>query len=639
MFAFFYVESHANMLDAIRTHAQSWIAKLILALISIPFALWGIDSYFRGGAQGAAVATVGDDQVNEREFRQVLQNQRDAAQQSGGKVDIDNPEFRKRILDQLIESRLLAYVASKQGMVVSEAQIGNMLNNVPIFMENGAFSQTRLEAWLRQRGISYSELIAMIHQDLIIRQLQTAYGEGSLVPKNSAAQLAKQLAQQREVSEVVYSAQGYLAGSQPDDKAVEAEYKANAARYATPAQARLQYIVLSLEGIEKNIDIGEDKAKQFYEANKARYQEPEQRRASHILIKTEANMPPAAKAEAKTKAEKLLQELRANPGKFADLAKQYSADPGSAARGGDLGNFTREMMVKPFADATFSLKVGELSGVVESQFGYHIIRLDGITPSASLGLAVVHDDIVKELKRQEAQRKYAEIADKFSNLVYEKPESLEPAAKDTGLSIADTGWISRTAAEPALLNNAKLMDAVFSPEALEKKQNTDAIEVAPNTLVAARVIEHKPAGQRPLAEVAGAIRQQLAVIAARDKAIAAGKTALTAAQGGQSPSGLGAPMMVSRMQPLNLPQPALKAIFKANGAALPSYAGVEMPDGYRLYKISKVQDGKAEEAQEKTMHRDMARLQAQEELRAYLDYSKARVKIEINQEAIATKVD
>jgi peptidyl-prolyl cis-trans isomerase D len=183
------------------------------------------------------------------------------------------------------------------------------------------------------------------------------------------------------------------------------------------------------------------------------------------------------------------------------------------------------------------------------------------------------------------------------------------------------------------------MDAVFSPEALEKKQNTDAIEVAPNTLVAARVIEHKPAGQRPLAEVAGAIRQQLALLAARDKAIAAGKAALTAAQGGQLPSGLGAPMLVSRMQPLNLAQPALKAIFKANGTSLPSYAGVEMPDGYRLYKISKVQDGKAEEAQEKTMHRDMARLQAQEELRAYLDYSKARVKIEINQEAIATKVD
>jgi peptidyl-prolyl cis-trans isomerase D len=627
------------MLDAIRTHAQSWIAKLILALISIPFALWGIDSYFRGGAKGVAVATVGDDQINEREFRQVLQNQRDAAQQSGGKVDIDNPEFRKRILDQLIDSRLLAYVASKQGMRVTDAQIGNMLSNVPVFMENGAFSETRLQAWLRQRGLSHQELLAMIHQDLIIRQLQTAYGEGSVVPKGSVAQLAKHLAQQREVSEVVYGAQAYLSASQPDDKAVEAEYKANAARFATPPQARVQYLILSLDGIEKQIEVGEDKAKQFYEANKARYQEPEQRRASHILIKTEAGMAPAAKAEAKAKADKLLQELRANPGKFADLAKQHSADPGSAARGGDLGNFTREMMVKPFADAAYSMKVGELSGIVETQFGYHIIRLDGITPATSLGYAVVRDDIIQEMKRQEAQRKYAEVADRFGNLVYEKPESLEPAAKELGLSVAETGWISRNAAQPALLNNPKLMDAVFSPEALEKKQNTDAIEVAPSTLVAARVLEHKPAGQRPLAEVAPAIRQQLALQAARDKAIAAGKAALAAAQAGQSPSGLGAPIMVSRMQPMNLPQPALKAIFKASGTVLPSYAGVEMPDGYRLYKIGKVQEGKAEPAQEITMHRDMARLQAQEELRAYLDYSKARVKIEINQQAIATKVD
>jgi peptidyl-prolyl cis-trans isomerase D len=627
------------MLDVIRTHAQSWIAKVILALITVPFALWGIDSYFRGGGQTATVASVGSSKITEHEYLQALNSQRDGIISQGGKVDIDNPAFRKQVLDQLIDSRLVSDAALGNGMMITAEQVGAMLMSIPAFQQNGQYSRERLESWLRARHMSEQDLLNMIQQDALMQQLQFGYGEGSVAPTASVEYLVKQLAQQREVNELVFSAKSYLPGIKIDDQSVAAEYKANQASYSTPQQARIQYVVLSLAGIASQTQVSDEAVKQFYEANKARFQEPEQRRASHILIKTESGMTPTAKAEAKAKAEKLLQELRANPGKFADLAKQHSGDPGSAARGGDLGNFSRDMMVKPFADAAFSLKTGEMSSVVESEFGYHIIRLDGITPGSSLGLAVVKNDIVNEIKNQEAQRKYAEMADRFSNLVYEKPDSLAPAAKELGLSVAESGWISQNRAEPALLMNPALLAAVFAPEAVSKKQNTEAIEVGSNTLVAAHVIEYKPAGVLPLAEVSQAIRDNLAGKAARAKAIEAGKAALAAAQGGQAPSGMGMPVKITRMQPAGLPPQAMKVLFKVNAAKLPGYAGVEMPDGYRLYRVNQVTQGTAQPGLDQQIKRDLNRMVAQEELRAYLEYARARNKIDINQALVEKKAN
>ena len=627
------------MLEVIRTYSKTWIAKLVLAMITLPFALWGIGSYLKGDGQGAAVASVGDYKISEHEFGKALQNQRDAMQAQGGKVDINNKAFRKQVLDQLVDTRLMKLAASKAGIVVSESQIMGALAGIPAFLENGVFSEERLDSWLRSKNISRPELLNMIHEDLLMRQMQFGYGEGGLISSTTAGLLAKQLAQQREVSEATFSAQTYLASINIDDKAVEAEYKANQAAYAIPPQVRVRYLVLSLDRLASKINIAEGAAKEYYEANKARYQEPEQRRASHILIKTDAGMPAAAKAEAKAKAEKILKEVQQTPAKFAELAKQNSQDPGSASRGGDLGSFNRDMMVKPFSDAVFSMKVGEISALVESEFGYHIIRLDGITPGTVLGFAAVEQDIIQELKRQEANRKFAELAERFSNIVYEQPDSLEPAAKELGLSVSESDWISQDKAEPAFLNNPRLLEAIFSPEALQKKQNTEAIEVGPSTLVSAHVIEHKPAGVRPLAEVSTLIRKRLAADAARAKAVEAGKAALASAEAGTSSTGFGAEMLVSRMQPSTLPRVAMKSVFQASASKLPSFVGVEMPDGYRVYRISKVIPGEPKAGQEDQIKHDVTRLAAQEELRAYLEYTRARNSVKINEGALEKKVE
>lgn len=624
------------MLEAIRERAQGWIAKVILALLIIPFAFWGIDSYFSGGGKEAPAAEIDDQPISQREFANTLKEQREAL---GGRVE--EGALRKVVMDQLVNTRVLAMAAGKAGFSIQSPQIQAVLAGLEIFQENGTFSPARMQAWLRNRGISEAELLAMIGQDLLLRQVQIGYGEGALVPKPVAERMARLLAEQREVREAVFDVQAYAASVKIDEAAVETDYKARQQDYTTPDQVRVQYLVLSQAQLEAGVTIDEARLRAHYEANAARYTEPERRRAAHILIKVEAGADAKTRQAARTKAELLRAELRDQPGKFAELARTHSQDPGSAAKGGDLGTFSREMMVKPFADAVWSMQPGQISDPVETQFGYHIIRLDGVVGGAKLGFEVVKDEIRRELRQQEAQRRFLDAAERFSNLVYEQPDSLEPAAKEFGLKVEESGWLAKgQTAQPAVLASPRLMEALFSEEALRKRQNTEAIEVAPNTLVAARVIDHRPPGLLPLADVANDIRARLTRAAARKLAVEAGSKALAAVQAGQEAGmNFSAPMTVSRMRPLELQAAALRAIFAAPADKLPAHVGVEVADGYRIYRISRVVPVEPAAEQAEKIRADLRRLQAQEEMRAYLESAKAKVKVKIAPGALEGKAE
>jgi peptidyl-prolyl cis-trans isomerase D len=297
------------------------------------------------------------------------------------------------------------------------------------------------------------------------------------------------------------------------------------------------------------------------------------------------------------------------------------------------------MMVKPFADAVWAMKPGEIRGPVETQFGYHIIRLDNVVSGAKMGFDVVKTEIMQELRQQEAQRRFVEAAERFSNLVYEQPDSLAPAAKEFSLNMEESGWIGKGQVQPGPLANARLLEALFSEDALKKRQNIEAIEVAPNTLVAARVIDHRPAGVRPLADVAVEIRARLTTQAARKLAIDAGKKALEEARSGQSPGGFSAPMTISRMQPLALPPASVKAIFRTDAGKLPAYLGVEAADGYRIYRINRVVASVPSPDTADKIRVDLRRLTAQEEMRAYLESVKAKAKIKVAPTALEPKAE
>lgn len=626
------------MLDAIRERAQGWIARIILGFIILTFSIWGMDWYFKGGGAEKSIAKVGGESITQRDFQLGLKNQKDAMEGGGGrKVNIDDPQFRRAVIDNLIEVKLLTQAAQNAGLTVPENFVGQLLGQATQFMDNGQFSQAKLDAWLRNRGMSQAQLVELVHQDVLTQQLQRGLGMGTDVASASLKPLLVALAQEREVSERVFDAKAFQAQARVDDAAVKADYEANKAHYEMPAQARVQYLVFALDGIKKQIKVDDAAVRRLYAENAARYGEPEQRSARHILIKAEPGMAAAERQKAKAKAEKLLAEVKAAPGRFGELAKQHSDDPGSAAKGGDLGFFARDRMVKPFADAAFALKKGEIGGLVESEFGYHILIVDAIRPGKEKPFEAVKAALTEEWLHKEAQKRFAEQAEKFGNLVYEQPNGLEPAAKTYGLKIETSDWISRARAQPALLASPRLLELVFAPESLSKRQNTEAVEVAPNTLVAARVIEHKPAGVKPLAEVADAIRQQLTQKVALEKARAEGRAALQAAQANGGGAGWSIPMTVSRLQPLNLPIEAVRALFKADARRLPAFLGVDTPDGYRLYRLTAVRDTDKAAAQETRIRRDVERLQARAELAAFMQAVRAQTTLTLDEKALGEK--
>ena len=621
------------MLETIREHAQGWIARIILGLIALTFAFWGVDSYIKGDGKAPPAAKVNDGEISQHDFIKTLKEQGDAMKQQMG-AKVDEKALRAKVMEQMVNTRLLAQAGQKAGFVILEPQIESVLSGIDIFQEAGKFSNERLQAWLRSNGMSEQQLRAMIAQDLLLKQVQIGYGEGAVAPMPSAVRLAGLLAQQREVNEAQFDRKAYMNATRIEDKAVQSEYDAHKADYATPAMLRAQYLVLSQAALAEKVLVGDLQARKFYEANAARFQEPERRSASHILIKLDAGADDKSRQAAKAKAEQVLAEVKKSPAQFAALAEKYSSDAGSAKNGGSLGRaFTREEMVKPFSDAAFQMQKGAISKLVESQFGYHILRLDGIIPGAKLGFEVVKDDIIKELRQQEAQRKFAEAAERFSNMVYEQPDSLAPAAKQFDLTPQDSAWFNPKSA-PTMLANAQLLQALFSSDAQKKRQNVEAVEVAPNTLVSARVLEYRAAGQRPLAEVAGEIRLKLGAQQTRILAIEAGVKSL---QHPEQVNNWSVAMTVSRMQPLNLPAAAIKSIFRTPSTKLPAYVGAETADGYRLYRIDRITAGKADPEVAKRIRSDMRRLLSQEEMRAYLENLKARASIKIDPTALEPK--
>jgi peptidyl-prolyl cis-trans isomerase D len=291
------------MLEAIRERAQGWIAKVILGLLVIPFALWGIDSYFSGGGQEPPAAEIGDVQISQREFIKTLKDQEE---ELGGKVE--EKALRKLVMDQLVNTRVLSMAATKAGFSILDPQIQAVLAGVEIFQENGKFSEARMDAWLRSRGMSRGELPAMIGQDLLLKQVQIGYGEGALAAKPIAERLARLLSQQREINEAAFDAKSYANAVKIDDKAIEADYRGRQNDYTTPVQVKVQYVTLSQALLEEGIQIGDEQVRKHYEANVARYQEPEQRRAAHILVKVDEGADAKSRQAAKSRAEQLLAE-------------------------------------------------------------------------------------------------------------------------------------------------------------------------------------------------------------------------------------------------------------------------------------------------------------------------------------------
>jgi peptidyl-prolyl cis-trans isomerase D len=470
--------------------------------------------------------------------------------------------------------------------------------------------------------------------------LESALGAANFVPQASVDRMIAIGEQQREFSQAPFLPDHFLAAVKVDPADVKAYYDANKAEFEVAEQVRLEYITLSPDVLARDVAVTPEEIAKHYRDHEQDFGQPEERRASHILITSAKGAPENERKAAQAKAESLARQAKQSPDKFAELAKQHSQDPGSAANGGDLGYFGRGAMVKPFEDAAFAMKMNEISGPVESEFGFHIIRVTGIKPGKTMSQEEAAPKIEQELRKQKAGRKFAEVAETFSNLVFEQGDSLKPAADQFKLQTQRTDWIKRKGGEPAFPVNDKMLASVFSDDVLKNKRNTEAIEVAPNTLVSARVIEHKPATLRSFEEVSADISKKLQRKQASDLAVKAGKEALAKLQKGEDPGVTwGVPLALSRQRPAGLPDFAVRPAFQADTSKLPAYVGVENPrGGYLILRIGKVIDAPpATEAQRRLYGDQLRQLLAQEQLNAFLASAKAEEGVTLRPERVEKK--
>lgn len=626
------------MLETIRKYTQGWLAKAILALITIPFALWGIDSYLQQAGSNAAIAKVDGETITVQQYGNALQNWRNRLQ-AEGKVDpalLDRPEIKQSVLDGLITNRLLANEVQRANFRISDEQLANHIITLPDFQNDGRFSQELYDQILSQNRLSPSQFESRMRGDLLTQQARDSLASLAYMPKASAEKILQIEHQQREVSIAELRTADYLSQVKVEPAEVQAYYDKHKDKFQIPEQVKLEFVMLSANTLIAGMQVSEEETRKFYDENAAKFQGDEKRRASHILIGFGVSSTPQAKQEARKKAEQVLAEVKKNPGKFDELAKKYSQDPGSAEKGGDLGVFGRGSMVKPFEDAVFSMKPGAVSDLVESEFGFHIIKLTEIQGEAQT-YETVRPQIRAELMYQKALAKFSEQAEDFSNMVYEQSGSLQPAANAFNLQIQSSGWLSREEGAK-FFKNDKLMSMVFSEEVLKDRRNTEAIEVAPNTLLAARVADHKPSAPRTFEEVRSGIEDFLKLEKANQLAVKKGEAILAELKQGKKVDGLEwiPPVIVDRKNAQGLTEIVMSHVFKIDASQVPAYAGVQDGNkGYLLMQVSQVINAAGDDDSLQVAHSELDQALADEYVAAYIKSLRDKSEININTQLLS----
>lgn len=618
---------------------------IILVLMVLPFAFFGVDSY-RHAASGEAPGVVNGDKISAQELENALRQQGEQLRQRmGANFDaamLDKPEFKHAVLEDLIAQHLLVDRAKASGIQITDEQVAQIIGSNGAFQDAGKFDKKRYEAVLASNNLSPAMYEKLIRDNLTGQQLNELYTQNGSVSDAMAEKIMRLFEQQRVVSIATIPLQPLLAQAKVDQGAIKKYYDENPKEFATPEQARVEFVKFSADNLAAKIDLTTEELRKFYDEHQADFSRPEQRQAAHILISAAATAPQAEQDAARTKAEGILAQLKQAPGKFADLAKQFSQDPGSAVKGGDLGFFGRGMMVKPFEDAVFSLGQGEMSGLVKSDYGYHIIKVVAIKPLRVLPFDEARETIANKLRQQKASEKFAELAEKFGNAVYEQSDTLQPAADIAGAKIEQSGWLVKGVPSSDVWN-AKSLQAVFSDDVLKNKRNSAAVEIAPSTLVSARVLEYKPSSIRALSDVQALIQEKLAREQAAGLAVQQGKSMLEQLQKtGQTTLTWSPAKNISRGQYGDLGIELVRQVFQADTSKLPQYLGVESAQGgYTLARIDGVKEGdKPDDAKRERYVQQLRQLLGEEMLQAYLKDAKSHAKIKVNLAATpATKLE
>ena len=623
------------MLQAFRDHKR-WLMFIAMVLIIPSFVVTGIYSYNHMTQADNSIAKVGEVSITPEMFDRAKREQLERYRQQMGDQFragmLDTPEAREAILRMLMDDAAVSQMVAKEHVDVSEAQAVSLIKNADALKKDGKFSPELYERFLQSQGKSDQQFVAEIRRDLSKETLLTGVTATYPVPPAVVEHLHKIITEQREVQTMVFNVDQYLGDVKVTPEEVRAYYDQHQKEFLAEEHLTAEYVVLSPDDFKAGIKPNEEEIRGYYEQNKNNFTTPEERRASHILIAFGDD-----KAASKKKAEDVLAKAKANPADFAKLATEFSSDPGSAAQGGDLDYFGRGMMVKPFEDATFTAKKGDIVGPVESDFGWHIIYVTDIRPSAVRPFEAVRSDIEAEYIGQMALREFSEKAEDFTNIVYEQADSLEPVAKKFGLTIHKADNVTRAGVTDEALKglfNEHMIDNLYGDECLKEKRNSSAVEVGSNKLVAARVVKHFPTAVRPFDDVKTEIADGMKLRKAAELAKAAGEKKLAEVRASKSLDGFSAPVWVSRQRTLGHPAELVDRMVALPADKLPAYTGVAVEGGAYIIgfvKGTKVQTPKPEEL--KSLAREFATIYGEADRRGYL----SALRTELGEEMLQPK--
>ncbi|HXH04106.1 MAG TPA: SurA N-terminal domain-containing protein [Candidatus Competibacteraceae bacterium] len=627
------------MLQTIRERASGWIAKVIMALLIIPFAIWGINSYF-GPENPLDAAEVNGTSITLREFQQAFQQQRQRLQQLLNSNLLSEQQLKQEVLEQLVTERVLNLTARELGMRVGDRQLGEAIAANPAFQVDGRFDQQAYERVLNSQGYTPVAFEEAMRAALVTEQLRDGLADSLALTQAEQERLVALLRQQRKLSFVLFDPAQYRDKVQVDDAAIQAYYQEHKASLQSPEQVRVQYVELALDALAGRIQVGEEALRDAYKQQLSQFGQPEERKASQILVTLPENADQAAVAAARAQAESIYARIKDGGEAFQQAMNEYAkgSEPGVQAE--DLGNISQGMLDKAFDDALFALKnVGEVSAPVQTRFGFHIIRLDGITPGQVKPFDEVREELARQLRRHEAETQFYDAAEKLSTLVFENPDSLEPVTKELGLSVQESGWFGRSGGE-GIAARPKVTEAAFGEDVLNRGVNSEVIELEPGRVVVLRLLEHKQPATLTLEEAREQVVQALKDKQARELLEADAKALLEKAQAGEDLALLAGRYPVTfksvglvRRDDATVDPAILAEAFRLPqpGVGQPSLGSVALADGGQaVVAVSEVVSGKLDELSEeerKQLQRGLTAQLGGGEFEAFLKSLRTRAEV------------
>lgn len=646
------------MFDFIRSH-QRLMQFVLLVLIVPSFALIGVSGYSSYVSGDHDLVKVGESAVTMQEFERARTNQlRQMQEASPGGFDpavLDAPQVRAALLESLVDYRVQAATAAQERFSVSDTALRQSIAAMPQLQLNGEFSPERYNDALAAVGMTTRDFEQSQRFELALSRVLGPVAKTASMPPAVIQHLEHALTDARIVRLHRYTADAFLDEISVSDSDIKAWYDEHKQNFEIPDQASAQYLLLDEAAAMANLPkVTDSDLKNYYEQNKARFTQPGRINLSHIQINAPAGASPEERDAALEQATKVAEMAQNDPAAFSELAKEHSQDAGSARNGGSLGWVTQGTWPAALDTAIFALDEGQVSDVVEGPGGYHVFIANEVRAEQIQTLDDVRDTVQDEILHQMGAERFADMATRLTGLVYDNPDSLEPAAQALGVNLKVAGGITRDGLLPteqagadaaaasqdaSILADVRVRQALFSPQVLNERQNSGIIEISPDTMLVVRVQDIKPAHIPELDQVADRIREQLISQQAHEQAVAAGQSALSElVQDGnnaidESSYDFGEPLTVSRINPQGLEKSVLDAALALDSDATPGYAGVENSRGFVLVYVEGVAEQSADAGLLAALPAELTQLWGQAEERAVLKAMRVQAKVEFLPEA------